>query len=406
MCNTKVNSTLLKNVNRKKILSVIDKVESISRVEVKNLLGKDGKTVTNIVNGLIEDGFITNIGLSSFTGGRRRKLLTINPNYGYLIGIHLGIHFLRGMITDFKYKIIVEEKIPISPNESELSLIQKIKKTLDFLVKSKNIPKDKLLGIGFVANGFYDDTEGIWINSVNNLHWKNIPIRKILSEQYDIPVYLEDSSRSMTLAEKVFGCVQDKNNFIYLDLGVGIGCGIIYKDRLYKGPMNISGELGHTIVVPNGALCSCGNRGCLETVASGWAINKIAKDRISAGEESEIINLCDGDLNKLETDMIFKAFENGDKLANEILESASDYLGIGIANLINLFNPEVIVFGGHFATINESFLNNLKAKIKKYTMPLLFNNVKILTSTLNDNAGILGATTLVRDPYFHIDTIK
>jgi len=405
MENTKVNSTLLKNVNRKKILSVIDKAKSISRVEVKNLLGKDGKTVTNIVNGLIEDGFITTIGLSSFTGGRRRKLLTINSNYGYLIGLHLGIHFIRGIITDFKYKIILEEKMPISPSESEASLIQKIRKTLDFLIKSKSIPLKKILGIGFVANGFYNDNTGVWINSVNNLHWKNVPIKKILSKQYDIPIYLEDSSRSMALAEKTFGCVKDKKNYIYLDLGIGIGCGIIYQGRLYKGPMNIAGELGHTIVVPNGALCSCGNRGCLETVASGWAIKNIVKDNILTGEKSEILDLCNEDLNKLETDMIFKAFENGDELASEVLESASDYLGIGIANLINLFNPEVIVFGGHFTTINELFLKKLKGKIKKYAMPLLFNNVKILTSSLNDNAGVLGATTLVRDPYFYIDTI-
>lgn len=405
MKNTKVNSTLLKNLNRKEILSVISEVGNLSRVEVKNLLGKDGKTVTNITNGLIEDGLITSSGYSAFTGGRRRELLTLNPDYGYLVGIHLGVHFLRGTITDFKYKVLAEEKIPISPDESKTSLIQKIKKTLDFLIKNSSIPVNKLLGIGFVANGFYDHVTGEWIISVNNLNWKNVPIRKILLEQYDVPIYLEDSTNAMTIMEKCFGKEKNKKNFIYLDLGVGIGCAIIYNDRLFRGATNIAGELGHTIVVPNGELCSCGNRGCLETVASGWAINKAIKEKILAGAKSEIKDLCNGDLNRLETDMVFQAFSNGDKLATEVMELATDYLSIGIANLINLFNPESIVFGGHFATLGDFYLVKLKNKIQKYAMPKSFNDTNIIISSLDDNAAVLGATTLVRNSYFHIDSI-
>ncbi len=406
MKNIKVNSTLLKDLNRKKILRVIGEVGSISRVEVKTLLGKDGKTVTNITNGLIDDGLITSCGYSSYTGGRRRELLTLNPDYGYLVGIHLGVHFIRGIITDFKYKVLTEEIIPISPDESKTSLIQKIKKTLDFLIKNSSIPVNKLLGIGFVANGFYNHETGEWLLSVNNLNWKNVPIKKILLEQYDVPIYLEDSTNAMTITEKFFGRVKNKKNFIYLDLGVGIGCGIIYNDRLFRGATNIAGELGHTIVVPNGELCSCGNRGCLETVASGWAINKEIRKKIESGEKTLITDLCQNDLEKLEADMVFNAFNNGDKLANEVLESASDYLSIGIANLINLFNPESIVFGGHFATLGDFYLVKLKNKIQKYAMPKSFNDTNIVISSLDDNAAVLGATSLVRDSYFYIETIK
>ncbi len=402
----KVNSTLLKNVNRKKILTVIDETGRLSRVELKKILGKDGKTVTNITNGLLNDRLITSVGYSSFTGGRRRELLTINPDFGYIIGIHLGIHHIRGVITDFKNNILVMEKLPITPEESKESLIHKIRKTLKFLVESKNIPIEQLLGIGFVANGFFNSKEGIWINSVNNLYWKNIPIVKILKEQYNIPIYLEDSSRSMTIAEKSFGNAKRKDNYIYLDIGAGIGLGVIYKGRLFNGGTHSLAELGHTIVVPNGDVCSCGNKGCLETVASGWAIKKEVKNRIRNGQKSVILEYCNGDTDNIDSDIIFKAFNNNDKLAEEVLNSASNYLGIAVANLINLFTPHTIVFGGHLSNLSSKFITNLKCNIEKFAMPLLFKKVNFLTTGLGDDSAVLGAITLVRDSYFSINEIK
>ncbi len=406
MINTKANSALLKDVNRKKILKVIEETGRLSRVEIKNILKIDGKTVTNIANGLIADGLLVSTGDSSYTGGRRRDLLTLNSEYGYLIGIHLGVYFIRGILTDFKYNIVAEIKTPITPKESKVNLISKIKKTLQFLAQNKNIKKEKILGIGFAANGFYNFETGWWIDSVNNMHWKNVEIKKILKEQLDVPIYLENSSRVMTLAEERFGGAKKKENFIYIELGEGIGCGIIISGRLYRGANSIAGELGHTIVVPNGQLCSCGNRGCLETVASGWAINKLIKEKISDGAKSEIIKFCDDNLDNINTDMVFKAFRNGDKLATEVLEMATDYLSIGIANLVNLFNPNSIFMGGHFATLGSSYLTKTKDKIKKYTMPLVFRNVEILTTSLDNSAAVMGVTTLVRDPYFYIDKIQ
>ncbi len=406
MENVKVNSTLLKDVNRKKILSVVDNAGRISRVEVQALLKKNGKTVTNITNSLIEDGLIVSSGFSSYTGGRRRELLSINSEYGYLIGIHLGVKFLRGTITNFNYTILAEEKIPISPNASKADLLKVIKKTIAFLLNSNKIPSGKLLGIGFVANGLFDYKTGEWLISANIKNWKNIHIKKILSELYNVPVFQEINSRAMTLWEKHLGNAKNKKNFIYLNLGIGIGCGIINNGRIYRGVNNKAGELGHTIVVPNGESCSCGNRGCLETVASGWALKKIIKRKILDGKESEITDLCNDNLDLLDIDMISKAFNNGDKLVTEVLETASDYLGIGIANFINLFNPEVVVIGGKFAMFGDLFLNRLKKNIKKYAMPLLFNEVTFITSCYNDNIASIGATTLVRDSYFHIGSIS
>jgi len=406
MPNTKVNSTLLKNVNRKKILHVIDEADRISRVEIKNVLKKNGKTVTNIINSLIDDDMVISVGSSHFTGGRRREILSINPEYGYLAGIHLGVHTLRGVITDFKYNILAEEKIAISPDESAESLIQKIKKTLHFLIKHNKIEKNKILKIGFIANGLYNDKTGEWIVSVNNPNWKNIPIRKILSDIYNVPIHLENNSRAMALWEKSSGSAKNKKNFIYVNLSMGISCVVINNERIYRGMKNKAGEFGHTIVVPNGELCSCGNRGCLETVASGWAITKIIKNEIKGGAKTEITDLCNGNLDDLEINMVFRAFSKGDKLAVEVLETASSYLGIAIANLINLFDPESVILGGYFAAMSDLFMEKLKSTIKKYAQPLSFDEVKILPSSLDDNAVVLGAITLVRDTYFHLNEIR
>ncbi len=405
MKNTKINSTLLKNINRKKVLSIIEKGENISRVEIKNLLKKDGKTVTNITNGLIQDNFLMSSGYSPHTGGRRRELLKLNPDYGYIIGIHLGVNYVRGILIDFSNQVLLREKIPVSPTESKSSLILKIQKAIEFLIRSKSIPLNKLLGIGFVANGFYNRATGEWINAVNNLNWKNVPIKKILSEQFDVPIYLEDCSRAMALGEKYFGQAQDDNNYIYLDLGLGIGCGIIINDFLFRGSSNIAGEFGHTIVDPNGKLCSCGNHGCLETISSGWALIKRIKEKIESGVKTQITDLCDGDLNKLDTDMIFQAFLDGDNLASEELMIATDYLSVAIVNLINLFNPESIVFGGHFATWGENYITQLKIKIAKNISPISTTKIKYIISSLGDEAAVLGATTLLRSQYFQINRL-
>ncbi|MGB2869522.1 MAG: ROK family protein [Bacteroidota bacterium] len=370
------------------------------------MIKQDGKTVTNIANSLIKDGLLIAGGYSSFTGGRRREILIMNPDYGYIIGIHLDINFLIGIVTNFQSKVLLRERIPISPSETKANLVSKIRKTVDFLIKKANIPPKKLLGVGFVASGFYDQAEGKWLVSVNNLHWKDVPIVSMLSQQVDCPIRLEDCSRALGLGEKWFGIAKQEENFICLDIGAGIGCAIVQNGRLYKGAFNFAGEIGHTIVVPEGDLCSCGNKGCLETVASGWALAKRARSRLSKGEKSLLRELCHDDVAALDADMIFRAAHNGDKMAMDLLESASKYLGIAIANLVNLLNPELIILSGHFSSIEDFSLLSLIDKVRRYAMPESFNRVKIVTSPLGDDAAALGATTLILDSIFHIESIS
>jgi N-acetylglucosamine repressor len=403
---TKVNQGLLKEINRKKILRVIHERGHSSRAEIRHLIKQDGKTVTNIANGLIKDGLLTSSGYSSFTGGRRRELLIMNPGYGYIIGIHLDINFLIGIVTDFQSKVLLRERIPVSPTETKANLVSKIRKTISFLISKGNIPQDKILGIGFVASGFYDQELGKWLVSVNNLYWRDVPIVSILSQHCACPIHLEDCSRALALGEKWFGVAKNEENFICLDIGAGIGCGIFQKNRLYKGSSNFAGEIGHTIVVPDGEPCSCGNRGCLETVASGWALVKQVKCRISKGEQTLVRESCNGDIDTIDADMIFHAAHNGDKVATDLLNVASKYLGIGIANLINLLNPEIIVLSGHFSSIEDFSMLSLKDKIRQYAMSESFEKTRIVTSLLGDDAAVMGATTLILDQIFHIETIS
>jgi N-acetylglucosamine repressor len=406
MKTTKVNQSLLKEINRKKVLRVVyDKGQS-SRAEIKHLIRQDGKTVTNIANSLLKDGLVTANGYSSFTGGRRRELLILNPDYGYIIGIHLDINFLIGIVTDFRSKVLLRERIPISPTELKSSLISKIRKTIDFLINKGKIPQEKILGIGFVASGFYDQDTGRWLLSANNLHWKDVPIVHILSQQCQRPIYLEDCSRALALGEKWFGSAKKKENFICVDIGAGIGCAIFQGNRLYKGSSNFAGEIGHTVVVPEGELCSCGKRGCLETLASGWALEKQMKQRIAKGEKTLVRGLCKGDPDAIDADMIFHAAHDGDRLAMDLLDTASKYLGMGIANLVNILNPELMIFSGHFSTMEDFSLLSLKEKIRQYALPEAFGSLELVTSGLGDDAAVLGATTLVLDRLFHIQPIR
>lgn len=404
MKNAQVNSKLLKEINRKRILSVIDTTEKISRVEIQNILGKNSKTITNITNGLLEDGLVKTLGFSPSTGGRKREQLGIRNDFGYIVGIHLGVNVLRGIITDFKYKILANRTIKISPNESKENLLLKIKELLEFLIEGNSIPEQKLLGIGFVANGWYSDETGMWIDSSNNLNWENIPIRSYLQNLYNIPVYLERNSRSMALWEMHFGIAKNNDKILFINIGAGISSVFINDRRIYQGASNKAGELGHTIVVPNGNLCTCGKNGCLEAISSGWAIIKQVKGKIESGVKSEITDLCNNDLDKIDIKMIFDAFNRGDKLASDVINPAINYLGISIANLIELDNPELIVIAGCIAKIGGLFFSKLEKQIKTFTTHEQLDDVKIAVSSQDENAVVLGVVTKVRAPYFMFET--
>src|SRR6185437_6632339 len=220
--------------------------------------------------------------------------------------------------------------------------------------------------------------------------WKNVPLRRLFQEEFKIPCLLEDTVRTAATAEKYFGLGKDLNDFLYIDVGMGIGAGIFIDGKLYRGAGGSAGEFGHITVDENGPLCSCGNNGCLETVASCAAIIQGVRTAMEQGIDSKIRDLSGGDMDKVSIEIIAQAAAENDSLAFRVLQKAASYIAIGLADLVNLLNPRVMIFGGAlFRAVPQLLEDPLRRIIKQRSLEKSANEVQLKISPLSGEAGAL-----------------
>ncbi len=216
-------------------------------------------------------------------------------------------------------------------------------------------------------------------------------LRDIVKEKYRVDTLLINDASAAALGEHHFGAGQGINNLILLTVGTGIGGGIIINDRLYNGPGGSAGEIGHMTIDVNGPRCSCGNVGCLETLASGTAVAKEAMKCINQGERSSLIEIVEGKIEDITAEKVEVAARRGDPLASEVIFKAATYLGVGVANLVNIFNPEMIIIGGGVANMGDLLLNPARQVVNERAFSLPARAVSIVPAQLGNDAGLLGA---------------
>jgi len=232
------------------------------------------------------------------------------------------------------------------------------------------------------------------------------PISKLLSERVGAVIRIENDARAMALGEKYFGSCKDVENALCINLGWGIGLGIIVNHQVYSGNHGFAGEFGHIVIDENGPLCHCGKRGCLEIMASGNAISKKAKKALQEGQESMVMKMVHGDIDSVDTKLIVQAAKEGDLFSIEILEEIGNYIGKALAVLINIFSPEMIVIGGSVSLGGKFLLTPIQTSARRMAYTPLVKDLKIVNSKLDHFAGALGATTLITRDIFetqHLD---
>lgn len=233
-----------------------------------------------------------------------------------------------------------------------------------------------------------------------NFGWRDTPLREILKKEFHIPVFVDNNVNAMVLAESEFGEGQGVKNFVFINVGMGIGAGIVINGELFHGESNCTGEIGHTTVDYNGPKCSCGNKGCLEVMVSGPIIAKRAIKAIKEGEKSLISELVNYDLNQISAEIVATAANQGDKLGNKILKESGEYLGTGVANIINLFNPELVIVGGGVAQAGDLIFEPLKKAVQKRAFSVSAEVAKIIPVSLGKDCTVIGAAALVLKEIF------
>lgn len=365
-----------KQHNRDLVLRTIFANESISRAELARVTNLTRTTVSDVVNGLLAEGLVKEVGLGTSMGGKSPILLSIVPDARYLIGLNLGQDKFIGAIVNLRGEIMamVEATVRDGNSEKALELVYEI---IDQLIRKKMKP---IVGIGVGTPGLVNTREGVVVNAVN-LEWQDLPLGQLLEKKYKLPVSVLNDSQATAIGEFVYGGDHSiDENLIVVNVKYGIGSGILFNGRLFQGDGGGAGEIGHVVVQENGALCRCGKLGCLETISSARAV-----------------------LQQLKVDSLEKAqsaFDAGDANAKQVVAKAAHYLGISLANLIGTLNIRKIVLTGDMTQFGAVWLNSVSASMQNAALARLAENTSLELGKLDYRACILGASAfLLLDDY-------
>ncbi|MFH1096570.1 MAG: ROK family protein [Candidatus Desantisbacteria bacterium] len=310
-----------------------------------------------------------------------------------IVGLDIGGTKIDAGILDASGKILKKTRIYTEAHEGLDAVIQRIYNAIDTVIEGI---KASICGIGIGVPGQVDVKNGIVIFAPN-MGWKNVEIRKLIQERYDLPVEIENDANCGALAEARLGAGTGTGSLVWITVGTGIGGGIIIDGKLIQGANFAGGEIGHMIIEENGTVCGCGNRGCLEALAAGPAIIRQMREKITAGTQTAVLKMIDNDLDKITVGGIAKAADMGDNLSLRILNRAGEYLGLGTVNLANILNPEVIILGGGvMEAAGHHLLKTIKDTVQKRALAQASNRLRIELAMLGNDAGLIGASLLIK----------
>jgi N-acetylglucosamine repressor len=382
---------------KKSILELIYRRGSLSIPELSKIIKMSIPTVTRTLDELVHDGLILDEGIGASSGGRRPNLYGINPSSRFVMGIDISRYYIRMGIFNLHNKPASEIRVLNEGLETKEDILTYLRKEVDEFIKDSGIPADNILGIGIALPGLIDIRTGI---SYSYLHSDDKPAASIFEELFHYPVFVEHDTRSLALGELAFGQAKGKQHVLCLNIGSGISISMILNGQLYRGNSGFAGEFRHIQIEPEGELCYCGKIGCLETLASGTTMIKIAKKELAEGANSIITNIVDHDLTRINSDIILEAAQKGDQFAIGLLSHIGGQLGKGIAVLIHLFNPELILIGGELSKAGNYLIDPIQQNLNKYTIAKIRKDTHIINSDLGENAGIMGTIALVMDKIF------
>ncbi len=317
----------------------------------------------------------------------------------FAIGVDLGGTNIICAIIDYKGEILSSIKVPTYAERGREETIERIKSTIHKTIIKSKVGKNNIIGIGIGAPGPLDIKKGI-INFAPNLPgWRDVSLREILKDEFDMEVILENDANAAAWGERCFGVGQGVDNLVCFTLGTGIGGGIIIDGKIYHGDTYGAGEIGHMTVNKDGPRCNCGNFGCLEAYSSATGIKNRIRNRMKEGIKSEFLNFDEDELlESLRLKLIFETARKGDRLTSDIVEEAISYLGIAIANIANILNPEMVVLVGGITNEGDKLLIPLKKEVAKRTFYSNYKSLEIVIGKLGGNAGVLGAAALLWIP--------
>jgi glucokinase-like ROK family protein len=376
---------------KRKIIKHLFLYGAMTNTDIGEFIRLSTPKIISLLNELKNEGLVEELGQAISSGGRRPNLYGNKENAFYIIGISINIFKTTVSVFNAKNQKVTEDGILSLTISHGISVIDPIVEFTENMIRGKQIPRDKILGVGIEMPGMVDSKTGI--NKTYMI--SDQPVARVFEKKFGLTVLIENDAKARAFAELRFGLARTRRNVLVLHLDWGIGLGLIVNGKLYKGRDGFAGEFGHLPMVDNGILCKCGKQGCLETIASGVAIIRMAREGMKAGRTSIPELLPDHDPEKIEISSVVKAAALGDQYSVSILASVGHWLGKGFSYLIQVFNPELIVLGGKLAEAGPYIMPPIQQSIQTFCNPELSNELEIKLSELGSESGIQGAATLL-----------
>ena len=402
------NINLVKSHNLRAILLSLLHDSHASRAELAEKLSLSNTTITNLTAELLDQGLIVEEHVEASekrrSVGRPRRMLRLDPSARYAIGVHIGVGLFRVAITNLFAEIICSEIGTFdlaTPTEDVINVIaQLIKDTIN----ECNIERENVIGVGVGASGLVNYEEGINVLAPR-LGWENVPIQHLMEIQLDLPVCVDNNVRAMALAEALFGEGRGVGVLAFVYGRIGVGSGIVVNGQVFRGSGAGAGEIGHTTIIPQGGdTCTCGNTGCLETLLSEPVWIRHIEQLAATHPDSIIAAYLNEKSDRTPIERVFAAAREGDERIQQFIEDRACYLGIALANLVNVLNPELIILGGMFSQGRDLIVPIAEAKMREAAFAGLGEKVQLKTTSFGWRAGVIGSAALALTTFFYHHT--
>ena len=331
--------------------------------------------------------------------GRPSHRWALSPEACYAVGLDVGGIYTRLVVLDTIGRVIYKQQIDTLQAATGSDLLVYLATFVRDQLALCGVRQEAISGMGVAFSGIMDFQRGTSIDAPNIAASHHLPLQAYLQKALGLPVIVDDSSRTMALAEKRYGAAQGSDNFLCVNVGAGIGMGIILNGQLHRGT-GLAGEIGHIPMQIDGESCHCGGQGCLETLASGRAIAAHARRKLEQGLPSILRDLSHDDPANISARLVTEAARAGDQLALDLLREAGTWLGLGVATVINLFAPERVVLTGGVMRRNDLLLAVVQEVAEYYTLPQFSRPLPIVLTRLDEQVAALGAATLILDSMF------
>lgn len=367
-----MDRNMMRVMNQNMLLNLIRTYGPVSRTQLKKLSGLSLGTIVGLTATLIQQQFVTEVGMAESTGGRKAELLEIYPAGGYVIGIDLREHEIIGAVLNLHGQVVYSEFWPAQLRDNPSEAVALLAIGIEAFIAHSQIPRGKFLGLGCGVPGPVNAQTGTSIDSWI-LNWHDVELSNPLSQQLNMPVFVENAVNCFASYENLYGNGHNYQNFLLITLGRGLGFAMVIHNDLYRGAQGVGAEFGHIPFDTQGRYCECGNQGCLEAYISHHGIFNTYRELCSAPA-----NIKAGYIDGVMINELFAQAQQGDLQALKTFELTGNYLGIGLATLTNLFNPECIIVNSDEGQWLDLLMESARSTMKQHIFSKLGNNLEII----------------------------